>query len=155
VLPAGPLTAAALASAVPAEARLLTVRLTGAVIGTLVENLLADSAPCCQISGLMVEFDPRARAYDRVKRLRTIRGLELDRKKSYTVALSTNLLAGDALPLAAGDCQAGKGCRTPAALDALGVVRSDVRVIDAVRDYLHRLPQPVVPPEDLRLVPRH
>ena len=154
VLPAGPMTDAALASAVPREARLLTVRLTGAAVARLVENVLADSAPCCQLSGLAVEYDPRARAYDRVKRLRTTGGLELDRKKSYTVALSTNLLAGDALPLAATDCQAGKGCRTPGALDALGVVRSDVTVIDAVRDYLRRLPQPVVPPEDLRLVPR-
>lgn len=154
VLPAGPLTNAALVSAVPTEARLLTVRLTGAVITTLVENLLADSAPCCQISGLTVEFDPRAKAYDRVKRLRTVRGLELDRKKRYTMALSTNLLAGDALPLAATDCKAGKGCRTPAALDVLGAVRSEVSVVDAVRDYLRLLPQPVAPPEDLRLVPR-
>ena len=154
VLPAGPITNAALAAAVPTETRLLTVRLTGAAVMALVENVLADATPCCQIAGLTVEFDPRAKPFDRVKRLRTTRGAELDRKKSYTVALSTNLLEGDAMPLAAGDCRAGKGCRTPGRLEALGVIHSDVNAIDALRDYLHRLPQPVVPPEDLRLIPR-
>ena len=154
VLPAGPLTSALIAAAMPGEARLFSVRLTGDGVTALMENALADSTPCCQVAGLSVEFDPRRKAYDRVKRIRTTLGVELDRKKSYTVALSTNLLEGELLPLAAGDCHAGAGCRAPANLDALSASRSDVRVLDAVRDYLRRLPQPVVPAEDLRLVPR-
>ncbi|MEO8633866.1 MAG: 5'-nucleotidase C-terminal domain-containing protein [Gemmatimonadales bacterium] len=153
-LPAGPLTNAALAAAVPTEARLLTVRLTGAAIRALVENVLADSTPCCQVSGLLVEYDPRARAYDRVKRLRTTGGIEVDRKKSYLIALSTNLLDGDALPLAASDCRVGQGCRAPRSLEALDATRTEIRTVDALRDHLRRLPQPVVPTEDLRLVPR-
>jgi hypothetical protein len=153
-LPAGPLTNAGLAAAVPGEARLLTVRLTGAAVMALVENLLADSVLCCQVAGLTAEYDPRAKRYDRVRRLRTTRGAELDDKAFYLVALSTNLLEGELLPLAAGDCRPGKGCRTPGRLESLTITRSEIVTADAIRDYLRRLPQPVVPPEDPRLVPR-
>jgi 2',3'-cyclic-nucleotide 2'-phosphodiesterase/3'-nucleotidase len=152
-LPAGGLTRAQLAAAAPGDEHLLTVRMTGADIEDLLENLVATVGPCCELSGAVVTYDPKSRSGDRVRRARLTNGGEFERKRSYTVALSSRLVSGDSLPLGAGDCRPDKGCRRPGLLSRWTVTRSDTSPAEALVDYLKRLRQPVTPPEDRRLVP--
>lgn len=153
-LPAGPLTAAQVEGAV-APSSLLTITLTGAEVRELVENLLLSPEPCCGVSGILVEFDPRGREFDRVREARLVTGADLDRKRSYTIALSEALLGPDStFSLGAGDCRAGKGCRTPGQLSRWTVTRTERGTTEVLREYLRRLPQPVAPPTDRRIVPR-
>lgn len=153
-LPAGPLTAAQV-DATLGPAALLTITLTGAEVRDLLENLLAAPELCCGVSGIAVEFDPRGREFDRVRRARLVTGADLDRKRSYTVALSEAHLGSDStFALGAGDCRAGKGCRTPGQLSRWTVTRSERGTVEVLREYLRRLPQPVAPPTERRMVPR-
>jgi len=154
-LPAGPLTRAIIEAAASPEDRLLSVRLTGAELFSLLENILGTDPRCCAISGVRVEYDPRAGRWNRVREARFQGGGKLDRKKSYTVALSSRLIEHDAnFPLADSDCRPDKGCRVPGELRRWTVVRSELSPADALREYLRRLPQPVKPSEDIRLQPR-
>lgn len=152
-LPAGPLTATLLDSAMP-DRPLLLLRMKGADILALLENLVAEAEPCCAIAGLRVEYDPRRKPFDRVRRVRLLNGRSLDRSASYAVALSAALLGPDsAFALGAADCRDGGGCRTPGALDRFEVSASDRTSGGVLREYLRRLPQPVALPTDRRLVP--
>jgi 2',3'-cyclic-nucleotide 2'-phosphodiesterase/3'-nucleotidase len=151
-LPAGGVTRAQVAAAAPGDDGLLTVRMTGADIEDLLENILAATGPCCELSGAVVTYDPRAKPGDRVRRARLTSGGEFDRKRSYTVALSSRLAPHDSLPLGAGDCRP-EGCRRPGVLSRWTVTRSELSPGGVLLDYLKRLPQPVTPPEDRRLVP--
>ncbi len=154
-LPSGPLTRALIEAAAPADAGLLTVKLTGAELLSLLENILGTDPRCCELSGLTVEFDPKAPRWNRVRRTRFIGGASLEKKRSYTVALSARLLEHDVeFPLAASDCRPDQGCQVPGELRRWTVIRSEQSPADALRDYLRRLPQPVTPPEDQRLQPR-
>lgn len=152
-LPAGGLTRSQLAAAAPGDERLITVRMTGAEIQSLLENLLATPGPCCEIAGAIVSYDTKAAPGNRMRRTRLTTGRELERKRSYLVALSTRLAPGDSLPLAAGDCRPDKGCRQPGLLARFAVTRTEQTPGQVLTEYLRRLPQPVTPPEDLRLVP--
>ncbi len=152
-LPAGGLTRSQLAAAAPGDEHLLTIRMTGAEVQALLENLLATPGPCCEISGAIVSYDLKAAPGNRMRRARLTTGREFERKRSYLVALSTRLAPGDSLPLAAGDCRPGKGCRQAGLLSRFTVTPSDLTPGRVLTEYLRRLPQPVTPPEDLRLVP--
>lgn len=152
-LPAGGLTRGRVVAAAPGGERLLSVRMTGADIDDLLENILATPGPCCEISGAVVSYAPKARPGDRVRRVRLTTGRELDRKRGYIVALSSRLAPGDSLPLAAGECRPGAGCARPGLLSRWTVTKADQSPAEVLLEYLTRLPQPVTPPEDRRLVP--
>jgi 2',3'-cyclic-nucleotide 2'-phosphodiesterase/3'-nucleotidase len=153
-LPAKGLTAADIDAAVPGDATLLTIHLKGANLSDLLENALAGPSPCCEFSGIQVEYDPKAKPYERVRRVRfTSTGRSLEEKQTYAIALSTRLLSGDGFPLGASDCRAGKGCKTPGDLSRWGVDRTTQTPAEVLREYLRHLRQPVTPPEDQRLLP--
>ncbi len=152
-LPAGPLTATRLDSAVPDRA-LLLLRMKGSDVLALLENLLAEPEACCALAGARVDYDPRRKPFGRVRRVRLANGTSLNAAGSYTVALSAALLAPDStFPLGATDCRDGRGCRTPGALTRYEVTASDRTSRGILADYLRRLPQPVALPTDRRLVP--
>ncbi len=155
-LPARGLTAAEISAAAPGDATLLTVHMTGADLMALVENALAGDTPCCEFSGMQVEYDPKAKPWERVRKISfASTGKSLDRKRTYVVALSTQLIADDVFALGATDCRTGKGCKTPGNLARWGVDRTTSRPAEVLREYLRHLPQPVTPPEDRRLLPIH
>ena len=152
-LPAGPLTATLLDSAVP-DRPLLLLRMKGTDLLALLENLLADPEACCALAGARVEYDPRRKPFERVRRVRLVNGASLSRSGSYTVAVSAALLGPDStFPLGAAECRDGRGCRTPGQLGRFEVTASDRRSGSVLREYLRRLPQPVALPTDRRLVP--
>jgi hypothetical protein len=153
-LPARGLTAAEIEAAAPGDATLLSIRMSGEVLGQLLENALAADSPCCEFSGIEVAYDPRGKPWDRVRRVRVkATGKELDRRKTYLVALSSRHIQDDLFSLASTDCRAPKGCRTAGTLAQFTVERTTKRPPEALRDYLRHLPQPVVPPDDRRLIP--
>lgn len=153
-LPARGLTAADIEAAAPGDATLLTIRMTGDDLADLLENAVAGEAPCCEFSGIEVEYDARQKPWDRVRRVRVkASGKGLDRKQTYVVAVSSRLLEHDTFPLGSTDCRPGRGCKTLGTLSRWTVQRTTHRPAEILRDYLRHLPQPVTPPEDRRLVP--
>ncbi len=152
-LPAGGLTRSQVAAAALGDDHLLSIRMTGAEIEDLLENVLATKGPCCEISGAVVTYDAKARPWHRMRQARLTTGREFDRKRTYTVALSSRLTPNDSLPLGAGECTSDKGCRRPGLLSRFAVTRAEQTPAEVLLEYLRRLPQPVTPPEDRRLVP--
>jgi 2',3'-cyclic-nucleotide 2'-phosphodiesterase/3'-nucleotidase len=153
-LPARGLTAAEIGAAAAGDATLLTLRMSGDDISGLLENAVAQDRPCCELSGIQVRYDPKGKPGSRVRGIRLIAtGKSLEPKRDYLVALSSALIQGDSLPLAATDCRPGKGCRNPAALSRWKVERDTRRPAEVLLEYLRHLPQPVTPPDDRRLIP--
>jgi len=154
-LPARGLTTAEIEAAAPGDATLLALRMTGEEVKQLVENALAADAPCCEFSGIEVEYDPRGKPWDRVRRIRIkATGKELDRKGKFLVALSSRNVQDDVFALGSTDCQPSKGCRAAGTLTRYPVEHTTRRPAEVLRDYLRHLPQPVAPPDDRRLIPR-
>lgn len=152
-LPAGPLTRDAIAAAV-SDRPLLGVRMTGAEVTALLENVVADSEACCALAGVRVRYDPRGRPYQRVREVRLANGARLDRKATYLIALSEALVSADSvLALGRDDCREGRECRGEGHLSRWSVTPSGRSAGTVLLEYLRRLPQPVSPPEDRRLVP--
>jgi 2',3'-cyclic-nucleotide 2'-phosphodiesterase/3'-nucleotidase len=148
------LTATEIQAAATGDATLLTIQMAGKDLAELLENAVARAEPCCEFSGIRVEYDPKGKAWDRVRRARlTTSGKELESKRTYLVAISTRLLDGDGFSLGSTDCQPVTGCRTPGKLSRWTVERSSRSPADALRDYLRNLRQPVTPPDDRRLLP--
>jgi 2',3'-cyclic-nucleotide 2'-phosphodiesterase (5'-nucleotidase family) len=154
LLPAGGVTAGQIAAAAPGDHHLLTLKLTGQELEQVLEHVVEADGPCCELSGLRVEFNPRAKPLQRVGRVRLPDGASLEGKRVYVLALSQRLIDGDSVFILGGtDCRAGKGCRKEGRLDRWAVQRSEHTPADVVGEYLRRLPQPVTPPSDPRLLP--
>lgn len=153
-IPAGGVPPSAVSAAAPGASRLYSIRVTGAELLEVLENVLTGPTPCCEVAGVRAAYDPRAREYDRLRRVRLINGAEIEDKQTYLLALSGALIDGDSLfPLGASGCRDGKGCRTPGLLSRWAPTRSELRPSQALADYLRALPQPVTPPADRRLTP--
>jgi 2',3'-cyclic-nucleotide 2'-phosphodiesterase/3'-nucleotidase len=153
-LPARGLSAGEVRAAAMGDATLLTIGLSGAELRALVETALARrNGPCCEFSGLRVEYDPRRKPWDRVRKLVLSTGKELDPRQNYLLTFSSRLAVGDAFPLGATNCRPVKGCQTPGRLSQYVVERSERHPADALLEYLSKLRQPVTPPDDQRLVP--
>ena len=153
-LPARGLSAGEVRAAALGAATLLTIGLTGAELRALLETALARrGGPCCEFSGLRVEYDGRRKQWDRVRKVTLSTGKPLDPKQNYLLTFSTRLVSGDAFPLGATDCRPVKGCQTPGRLSQYVVERSERHPADALLEYVSKLHQPVTPPDDLRLVP--
>jgi 2',3'-cyclic-nucleotide 2'-phosphodiesterase/3'-nucleotidase len=151
-LPAGPLTARQIAAALPGQLRMLTIPLTGAELEEVLEHVVEGEGPCCEVAGLTVEFDPRAKPLERIRRIRLPGGKAIDRKRTYLLAISQKLVEGEVFTLGATDCSPGKGCKRPGQLNRWKVQQGDRAGSDLLSEYLRRLPQPVSPPEDQRLI---
>ncbi|HTS90314.1 MAG TPA: 5'-nucleotidase C-terminal domain-containing protein [Gemmatimonadales bacterium] len=151
-LPAGRLSAAEIRAVASGDDTLLTIKLTGRELKGLLENALAQREPCCEFSGIRVDYDPRSRPWDRVRRTELVAsGKPIDAGATYLVGFSTALVDGDTFALAAGDCAPPGGCRKPGTLSQHSPHRLPQRAGDALVDYLRKLPQPVTPPDDQRL----
>jgi 2',3'-cyclic-nucleotide 2'-phosphodiesterase/3'-nucleotidase len=152
-LPAGPIASRDVTAATAGTERLLSLAMRGDEVRALLENLVAGGQPCCELSGLRVQFDPRRKAFERVRRVESLNGEELRKDRTYRVALSSRLVTADSqFALGASRCRAGAGCAEPGRLARWTVVWYDHSPADALRDYLRLLPQPVRPPDDPRLI---
>jgi 2',3'-cyclic-nucleotide 2'-phosphodiesterase/3'-nucleotidase len=127
-LPAGPLTYGQLAQAHPLSQAIVRMSVSGEVIRSMLEHMLAGDAPTAHVSGLTVWYDPRRRAGDRVRRVRLPNDRELERDEIYTLAVSDFVAAG------------GGGYDMIAGAD---VERTNLSGVEALANYLGRLPQPV------------
>lgn len=150
-LPAGPLSAQQIAAALPGQTKVMTIALTGAELEDVLEHVVEGASPCCELAGLSVEYDPKAKPMERIRRVKLPGGKSLDRKRSYNLVISQQLVDGEVFTLGGTDCTS-KGCKKPGTLDRWKVQPSDRPGSDLLSDYLRRLPQPVTPPDDQRLI---
>lgn len=150
----GTVTESSLRDAVPGGDRLLRITMPGEDLRWVFEHLVEHEVPCCEIAGATLTYAPGHQAFNRVKTVRFSSGRELEPKGSYTVVISERLVQDDAFVLGGTRCGGGgMGCASSGLLGRWPVTRSDLTGTDALRDYLRRLAQPVVPPESPRLLP--
>jgi 2',3'-cyclic-nucleotide 2'-phosphodiesterase (5'-nucleotidase family) len=128
-LPSGPVTYGALFEVEPFQNALVTVTLTGAELRALLEQAVQGAGrPSLEIAGALVRYDPNRPAGRRIQAIRLQGGRKLSSRDRYRVALPDYLArGGDGFALLA---------EHPA--DPSGVLD-----VDALRDFLRRLPQPV------------
>ncbi len=88
---------------------------------------------------------------ERVRRVKLPGGKSLDRKKVYNLVVSPQLIDGATFTLGATDCSS-RGCKKPGTLDRWKTTSSDRSGATLLSEYLRRLPQPVTPPDDQRLI---
>ena len=151
-LPAGALTAKQIAAALPGQTRVMTIAMSGAELEEVLEHVVEGEAACCEVAGLTAEFNLRTKPMGRINRIRLPGGKSLDRKRTYLVAVSQQLIDGEVFTLGGTGCTPGKGCKKPGTLDRWKVQPSERAGSDLLSEYLRRLPQPVTPPEDQRLI---
>ncbi len=151
-LPAGPLTAQQIAAALPGQTRVLVIPVSGADLEDILEHVVESEAACCEVAGVTVEFDAKAKPMQRVRKVKLPGGKSIDRKRTYRLAVSQQLIEGDVFTLGATDCNPGKGCKQPGTLSRWKVEPGERSNLDLLTEYLRRLPQPVSPPEDRRLL---
>jgi 2',3'-cyclic-nucleotide 2'-phosphodiesterase/3'-nucleotidase len=150
----GSVTEESLRAAVPGGNRLLRITMRGDDLRWVFEHLVEHEVPCCEIGGATLTYAPGRKAFDRVKAVRFSGGRELESKHTYLVVISERLVQDDTFVLGGTRCGAGGlGCSTSGLLGRWPVTHSDLTGTDALRDYLRRLTQPVVPPESPRLLP--
>jgi len=142
-----------LRAAVPGGDRLLKLSIRGDDLRWVFEHLVEGETPCCEISGATLTYAPAKPSLQRVRSVRFSSGRELEPKVIYQVVISRHLVEGESFTLGGTKCASGKGCAASGLLSRWPVTESDLTGTDALRDYLRRLPQPVVPPESIRLLP--
>jgi 2',3'-cyclic-nucleotide 2'-phosphodiesterase (5'-nucleotidase family) len=133
----GPLSYNDLFELQPFGNSILRVRLTGAVLKDVLEHALAGGRPDGHVSGLTVRYDSRRPVGDRVLELRSADGTLVRAEPSYTLAVTDFLQGG------------GGGY---AMLRLLPVERTGKTDLEALIEYLQRLPQPVSAPLGERFV---
>jgi 2',3'-cyclic-nucleotide 2'-phosphodiesterase (5'-nucleotidase family) len=111
------------------------VSLTGRQVVSALEQTLTDTVPTVAVAGIVVTYDPTRSVGQRVLEVRFSDGRPVELAGTYTVAV-TDLLAAGA---------AGMHLLAAAATEDVGV--SD---LDALVQYLGRLPQPVDVPAEAR-----
>jgi hypothetical protein len=152
-LPAGPLTAQQVRSVLPGGQRLLRLQVSGDDLRWMLEHLVERDQPCCALSGITLNYSPAKPVYQRVKQVRFISGGKLDRKASYTLAISASLVDEQQVMLLGGtQCTVAMGCVRSGLLGRWQLERSEMTGAEALLEYLRRLPQPVSLPEGSRLV---
>jgi 5'-nucleotidase len=128
-LPAGPVTYGALYEVEPFQNALVTVTLTGAELRDLLEQAVQQSGrPTLVVAGALVRYDPSRPPGRRIQSVRLHGGRKLATRSRYLVSLPDYLARG------------GDGF---ARLAALPAAPSGILDVDALRDFLRRLPQPV------------
>ncbi len=130
-LPAGAVSPETVAGVLPTRRVLVKATLKGDDVKNVLERLLDGGHACCHVSGMVVRYDPDKHGGKRITGVRLLAGRKLDGSKMYTLAATEALT------------QAG-----------LGLERTEVAAGDALVSYLRRVPQPVAPPEEPRLIPK-
>lgn len=115
---------------------LVLVRLSGEQLKGVLEKLVAGARPGGYVSGLIVSYDPTRKNGERILRLTRADGSPVASQGSYVLAVTDYLQSG------------GDGF---AMLRILPFTRSGKTDLEALVDYLRRLPQPVVPPVEARI----
>jgi 5'-nucleotidase len=131
----GPLTYNTLFELQPFGNSLLRLRVTGAQLKVILERALASGRPGDHVSGLTVRFDAQRPAGDRILELTRADGTPVHPAASYTLILTDYLQGG------------GDGF---AMLRIIPYERTGKTDLDALVDYLKRLPQPVAAPRGER-----
>jgi 5'-nucleotidase len=136
----GPVTYGDLYELHPFGNEVVMVRVTGEQLRSIVEFTVSRGGglPRFHVSGLQVRYDPAAEAGRRVVELRGADGRQIAPARRYTLALPNFLAAG------------GEGLPVVAGLSAAPVGKTD---LEAMREHLRRLPQPVRGPTDRRYLP--
>jgi hypothetical protein len=142
-----------LRAAVPGSDQLLRLSMRGDDLRWVFEHLVEGETPCCEISGATLTYAPTKASFHRVRSVRFSSGRELESKVTYQVVISRHLVQGESFVLGGTKCSTGMGCTATGLLGRWPVTESDLTGTDALRDYLRRLTQPVVPPESPRLLP--
>lgn len=142
-----------LRAAAPGGDQLLKLSMRGDDLRWVFEHVVEGEAPCCEISGATLTYAPAKPGLQRVRSVRFANGRELESKVTYQVVISRHLVQGDSFILGGTKCAVGLGCAASGLLGRWPISESDLTGTDALREYLHRLSQPVVPPESPRLLP--
>jgi 2',3'-cyclic-nucleotide 2'-phosphodiesterase/3'-nucleotidase/5'-nucleotidase len=128
-LPAGPVTYGALFEVEPFQNALVTLTLTGAELRETLEQAVQGAGrPTLELAGALVRYDPTRTPGRRIQAIRLQGGRKLAARDRYRVALPDFLARG------------GDGF---ARLAAIPADPSGVLDVDALREFLRRLPQPV------------
>jgi 2',3'-cyclic-nucleotide 2'-phosphodiesterase (5'-nucleotidase family) len=133
----GPLTYNDLFELQPFANYILLVRLTGAQLKEVMEKLVAGTRPGGFVSGLVISYDPGRKSGERILAIQRADGSPISPQASYVLALPDYLQGG------------GDGF---AMLRTLPYTRSGKTDLEALVDYLRRLPQPVVAPAGSRIL---
>jgi 5'-nucleotidase len=131
----GPLTYNTLFELQPFGNSLLRLRVTGAQLKVILERALASGRPGDHVSGLTVRYDAQRPAGDRILELTRADGTPVQPAASYTLILTDYLQGG------------GDGF---ALLRIIPYERTGKTDLEALVDYLKRLPQPVAAPRGER-----
>ncbi len=136
-LPSGQVTYGDLLRVLPTRLRVVTVRLSGADLFTLLEGVVATNPRSMHLSGAVVEFDDSRPVGRRIRDARLLDGREIRDKEQYSLAIPETLLKDDRL----------------AGLESVSEMAIGVPDVDALAQYLRRLQQPVEPPRGRRFEP--
>jgi 2',3'-cyclic-nucleotide 2'-phosphodiesterase (5'-nucleotidase family) len=137
-LAAGPLTYGQLFTVMPFQNQAVTVTITGKQLRQVAEAVIGVDGPAAHVSGIRITYDTTRPAGQRVRDLRLANGKKPKDKANYTLAVNSFLAAGqDGYTMLRTAPQTGAGM-------------SDIEVMEL---YLRRLPRPVRPPEDSRVIP--
>ena len=117
---------------------LMRIRLTGRQMREVLEQTVISGSPDAHISGLIVMYDSTKPAGQRIREVRLPTGRRMEDRATYTLAIN-DFLAG------------GKEGYTM--LPSLHPERTGIYDIDALVNYLRRLPQPIDLPADVRFRP--
>jgi 5'-nucleotidase len=105
----------------------------------ILEHALGDGSPGIHVSGLRVLYDSSRPAGQRIREVRLSNGRRMEDRATYTLAIN-DFLAG--------------GREGFTMLPPLGPERTGIYDIDALVNYLRRLPQPVDLPTEPRFESR-
>jgi 2',3'-cyclic-nucleotide 2'-phosphodiesterase/3'-nucleotidase len=149
---AGPVSPGELKAVVAAEPGLIVAQIPGSVLGAIMEELVADSAPCCELSGAEIRWDPRRKPMDRVRDVSLAAGGGIEDRHEYSVVLSGHFVLGDStLRIRRAACH-GSACPGPIRLPGLSPEEAGHSPVELVAGYLRRQRQPVTPPSTPRIV---
>ena len=127
-LPGGTVTFGDVYLVQPFNNSIVRVSLTGVQLRAVLEHVVAHGTPSAHLSGLIAQYDPRRPVGRRIRDVRMPDGSRIDPKRTYTIAVPDFLADG------------GSGYKM---LVGLPRTEAGVNDVDAVVDYLRRLPQPV------------
>jgi 2',3'-cyclic-nucleotide 2'-phosphodiesterase/3'-nucleotidase/5'-nucleotidase len=136
-LPAGQVTYSQVFEVSPFQNELIRVRLTGSDMRAVLEHALRGRQPDVHLSGLRVVYDSTRPEGRRIREVRLPNGRRMEDRATYTLAIN-DFLAG--------------GMEAYDMLPSFPSERTGVVDLDAMVNYLRRLPQPVELPVDERFV---
>lgn len=133
---AGPVTWGELFQVQPFANLLVKLQLTGSQLRAALEHVLRSGSPGAHVSGIVVEYDPAAAQGSRIRSMQLSNGEPIRDEARYTVTVNDFMAEG------------GDGF----AMFAQARHREDTGIVDldALVDYLSKLPQPITPPSDQR-----